>query len=194
MRDIFNTEAYFVGKLIFPVQGWLTNEEATMLFNCARVSKVDIMEIGPYCGKSTIALLAGNELGNNVPVWSIDRFDSHSTTDKLEGQPTHEIFWDNICERNLQKHLRVIPKDTHELHEEAKEFDLGMLFHDAGHSYEEVKHDLNLFLPQLVEGGYVCIHDFNEVGFPGVVKAVLEREEVTNIGLVSSNMWVGKKI
>jgi predicted O-methyltransferase YrrM len=186
------SEELMLSKLIFPVQGWLTNEEAAILFGCAEDSKKDIMEIGPYCGKSTIALLCGNELGNNVPVWSIDRFDSHSTTDELEGQPTHEIFWDNICERNLQKHLRVIVKDTHDLHEEAKEFELGMLFHDGGHSYDEVKHDLDLFLPQVIDGGYVCIHDYNPA-FRGVVSAVLVRNDLKNIGLISSNMWVGQK-
>jgi predicted O-methyltransferase YrrM len=187
-----SNEEYFISKLIFPVQGWLSDEEAEILFFCAKDSKKEIMEIGGYCGKSTIALLAGNELGNNVPVWSIDRFDSHSTTDKLEGEPTHEIFWNNICERNLQKHLRVIPKDTHDLHEDAKGFELGMLFHDAGHSYDEVKHDLDLFLPQVAESGYVCIHDFNPA-FPGVVSAVSERKDIKNSWLISSNMWVGEK-
>lgn len=199
MRDEFDTEVYFISKLIYPVQGWLTNGEATMLFKCAQETKIDIMEIGPYCGKSTIAILSGNETGNNVPVWSIDRFDSHSTTDKLEGQPTHEYFWNNICERNLQTHLRVIVGDTRskEMEEQAKTFELGMLFHDAGHSYDEVKHDLDLFLPQVRKEGFVCIHDFNPVGFPGVVKAVSERTgalgDLWKIGLVDKNMWVGVK-
>jgi predicted O-methyltransferase YrrM len=187
-------EKLFISKLIFPIQGWLSDDEASTLFWCAQESKTDIMEIGGYCGKSTIALLCGNELGNNVPVWCIDRFDSHSTTDKLEGQDTHEIFWDNISERNLQKHLRVIVDDTRSktMHEQAETFELGMLFHDAGHSYEEVKHDLNLFLPQVIKKGYVCVHDFNPA-FPGVVKAVNERKEIKKLGLVSCNMWVGEK-
>jgi hypothetical protein len=155
---------------------------------------MDIMEIGPYCGKSTIALLCGSELGHNVPVWSIDRFDSHSTTEELEGQNTHDIFWDNICERDLQKNLRVIPKSTYEIpFHEAETFELGMLFHDAGHSYEEVKYDLDKFLPQVINHGFVCIHDFNPDGFPGVVKAVSERSDLKPLGLVSENMWVGMK-
>lgn len=50
---------------------------------------------------------------------------------------------------------------------------LGLLYLDAGHSYESVKEDLINWVPKVVKGGIVAGHDFLNTAY-GVQQAVME--------------------
>lgn len=54
-----------------------------------------------------------------------------------------------------------------------------LVFLDAGHSYEDVKNDIELWLPKVRMGGVLCGHDYNgrgdKEGTYGVKRAVDER-------------------
>lgn len=50
----------------------------------------------------------------------------------------------------------------------------GLIYHDASHLYEEIKRDLNDWLPKLTEGGLMCGHDYIEHEDFGVIQAVDE--------------------
>lgn len=58
--------------------------------------------------------------------------------------------------------------------------DVSFLFLDADHSYEAVKADLTVWVPKLMQGAIMMIHDYllpradPENGFPGVAMAVDE--------------------
>ncbi len=51
---------------------------------------------------------------------------------------------------------------------------LDFVYHDASHLYEDVKRDLNDWLPKIKNGGFICGHDYIEHEDFGVKKAVDE--------------------
>ncbi len=52
---------------------------------------------------------------------------------------------------------------------------LDFVFIDAVHSYDEVKADIETWLPKVRDGGFITGHDYDIAKFPGVVQAVEER-------------------
>lgn len=52
---------------------------------------------------------------------------------------------------------------------------LDFVFIDAGHGYDDVKEDLDLWVRKVKPGGVIIGHDYAPNTFPGVVKAVDER-------------------
>lgn len=66
--------------------------------------------------------------------------------------------------------LRGMTKDMAEL---VPDNSLGLLYLDAGHTYEAVKEDLNTWYPKLVKGGVCAGHDFLSPQY-GVQQAVME--------------------
>lgn len=52
--------------------------------------------------------------------------------------------------------------------------DLDFVYIDACHQYEYVVQDIQAWLPKIRRGGLLCGHDYTEVFWPGVVRAVNE--------------------
>jgi predicted O-methyltransferase YrrM len=61
------------------VDGWLTSNEQTLLYNLARKVPADkaIVELGAWLGKSTIMLAAGSTAGAKAHVYAVDFFELH---------------------------------------------------------------------------------------------------------------------
>ena len=59
-------------ELIQHIDGWLTDEEAKLLYKLAKNCKGVIVEIGSWKGKSTICMAKGSKAGNNVKIYAID--------------------------------------------------------------------------------------------------------------------------
>jgi hypothetical protein len=51
---------------------------------------------------------------------------------------------------------------------------LDLIYIDASHEYIDVKNDLKISYNKVKNNGYICGHDYNEIKFPGVYKAVNE--------------------
>lgn len=52
---------------------------------------------------------------------------------------------------------------------------LHLVFIDGDHSFDGVSNDINLWLPKVKPGGYICGHDYDYPQFPGVKEAVDSR-------------------
>lgn len=59
------------------------------------------------------------------------------------------------------------------------------IYIDAGHTYEDVKQDLDLYVPKVKIGGYIMGDDYNPHAWPGVVQAVDELRAMPHIRTVS---------
>lgn len=163
------------------IEGWLFEAEAELLAKyaaCAieRAAHARIVEIGSYCGRSTI-VLAGtvHVLGSQARVCAIDPHDGHvGATDSPIGHetkpPTLERFLQNLSSAGLRDHVDIIVSRSYDV---AWSSPIGLLFVDGLHDFVSVSTDVRHFAEWIVPGGFIAFHDYSEI-FPGV-KACVEK-------------------
>lgn len=154
------------------IKGFLAADEAQALYDQAlRASSLGpVLEIGSYCGKSTIYLgLACRD--NNSTVFALDHhrgseehqqgefFHDPDLFDDGEGVvDTFKEFRRNISRASLDE--VVVPvvagSETAARHWQTP---LGMVFIDGGHSLEAALTDYRCWIPHLMRGGILAIHD-----------------------------------
>lgn len=139
------------------IDGWLTFEEAELLFDKAKSLKGSgaIVEIGSWCSKSlTYTTMAALSVGNNCKKYSIDPF----LTSKDEPNGKYETFISNLKQNDLYDKIIHI-KEKSQIAGENFDEKIEMIFIDGFHKYESVKKDFELFFPKVVAGGYILLHD-----------------------------------
>jgi hypothetical protein len=133
--------------VVFPhdVRGWLTVTEGTALAKLAQGKRV--LEIGSYCGRSTICMAKTAE-----SVLAVDFFDGRATPNPCE--TSNEFF------ENLERYGVISKVET--CHPEAKlpmpKYDL--VFIDGNHDQEFVEADIEKSLSVLAPGGLIAFHDY----------------------------------
>ena len=151
-------------KSLDELPGWLTAEEGETLYRLARActGRGVIVEIGSWRGKSTTCLGLGSKAGNRVPVFAVDPHSEHTFGD----------FSRNMEEAGLTDLVTPVPGRSQEL---AEGFDqpIELLFIDGAHQYELVNEDFDRWVPKVVEGGVVAMHD--TTWFPGPKRVADER-------------------
>lgn len=135
---------------VFPsdVQGWLTEKEGRKLSEIA-VGR-DVLEIGAYCGRSTICLAQ-----TAMRVLSLDCWDGRATPAPKQ---TLEKWKDN-CERYGVAD-RVLAIDNSLRFSIPFFWMVDVAFIDADHSADAVREDIRLAL-QTLRGGLIAFHDYN---------------------------------
>lgn len=143
--------------------GWLTEEEGRELARLA-AGKI-VLEIGSYCGRSTICLAQ-----DAVSVSAVDTFDGRDTA-----QPgsTRGLF-----DRNLRRY-RVAEKVTAYVGTSAEVLPnlppvYDLVFVDGAHDKDSVAADAQLAAAVLKPGGQIVFHDYRQWQDPGVREAVDE--------------------
>jgi predicted O-methyltransferase YrrM len=158
------------------VDGWLTVEEGRALAELAKNKRV--LEIGSYCGKSTICMARTAKW-----VMAVDPFDG-SATPKPQG--TLEKFKKNIKDRCLENRvdwyagtLESIKFHRMSRFLEGRPFDLAFI--DGDHGHDAVSSDIANVLPLLADDGLIAFHDYRTHPGehdgrwdPGVTRAVDE--------------------
>jgi len=131
------------------VDGWLHDKEGRELARLAEDK--DVLEIGGYCGKSTICLAQKAR-----SVLTVDPFDGRATP--APGS-TLKRFLDNIERYGVADRVQhwvgtseyVLPKLT---------ADYDLVFIDGAHDEESVRTDIELALSVLRPGGLLVFHDY----------------------------------
>jgi predicted O-methyltransferase YrrM len=166
--------------------GWLTYEEGEALYELARActGRGVIVEIGSWRGKSTTCLGLGSKAGNRVPVYAVDRHTDGTFPD----------FQANVAAAHIQELVLPIRGLSQEVVSDFHE-PIELLFIDGAHQFELVKQDWERWVPKVVEGGVVAMHD--TTGFPGV-RRVAEEEmykspRFKDVRFVFNTMTVGRK-
>ncbi|HVT45799.1 MAG TPA: class I SAM-dependent methyltransferase [Thermoanaerobaculia bacterium] len=164
------------------IEGWLEEPQAAMLMATTVMAVLElpqaaIVEIGSYCGQSTVAIgSAASAVSSSAKVYAIDPHGGFvGAADTPDGvyatHPTLEIFRRNISEAGLENVVEPIVKHSFEVKWTEP---IGMLFIDGLHDYENVSRDYAAFERFVQPGGYVLFDDC-EPGFPGVVRFVGEQ-------------------
>ena len=181
-------------KLIDKVKGFLDEEEGRYLYEIALEAskKGPCLEIGSYCGKSTIYLGTGC-LKNNGILFSIDH---HRGSE--EQQPGEEYFDPDLLDpltsridtfREFRKTIElanleetVVPLvSKSEVAARSWATPLSLVFIDGGHSYEAVYTDYNCWARHIIPGGYLLIHDI----FPDPEKGGQAPYHIYNLAIAS---------
>lgn len=154
------------------VKGFLPKNEAAALYDAAIAVEVDgpLLEVGSYCGKSSVYLgYAAQSIGRVLYALDHHRgseenqagWEHHDSEliDKQKGvMDTLPYFRDAIFAAGLEHvvialvgHSGVIARNW--------TTPLSFLFIDGGHGEEPAKADFNGWVPKVKEGGTLAIHD-----------------------------------
>jgi len=147
------------------IDGWLHHDEAFFLFNAAAEmtnKKGVIVEIGSYRGRSATAMGLGVRLitnpANPTEIYCIDPFKPFNLRDGTPAYPTLKDFNENIISKGLSDIVKAIPKKSLEANLNWDK-PIKLLFIDGNHEYEAVKEDYLAWMPWVIEGGIIALHD-----------------------------------
>jgi predicted O-methyltransferase YrrM len=154
------------------LKGFLADDEATALYQQAKSASAagPVLEIGSYCGKSTIYLgLACRQ--NNRTVYALDHhrgseehqlgefFHDPDLYDKDAGLvDTFREFRINIHAAGLDDVVVPIVAGSEQASRDWQTA-LAMVFIDGGHSLDAALTDYRCWTPHLMRGGILAIHD-----------------------------------
>lgn len=153
------------------VSGWQTVSEQTALLHLpALVDHLEgeIVEIGSFKGKSTVALGLGSKWLSEKKrtIFAIDPFFSNG-----DYYYNFDDFMRNILNLRLVNYVTPIKKFSQDAISECPK-SIAALFVDGDHSYQGVQRDIELYAPRVVRGGFIAFHDYTV--YPEVRKAVDE--------------------
>ncbi|MGA9049600.1 MAG: class I SAM-dependent methyltransferase [Dehalococcoidia bacterium] len=161
-----------VWALASQVKGYLAEDEGQCLFKLALEAAAlgPCLEIGSFCGKSTVYLGAACKSGG-VTLFTIDHhrgseeqqpgqlyFDPEIYDEKKEEIDSFPILRATLKKARLEE--TVVPMVTwSRVAARNWSIPLSLVFIDGGHSYETALSDYNSWSPHLVPGGYLVFHD-----------------------------------
>jgi hypothetical protein len=153
-------------------KGFLDDSEGLRLFELARqhAHLGPIVEIGSYCGKSTVYLGAGTKASRGTLV-CIDHHRGSEEHQKGEEYHDPDLYdeetnrIDSLCtlRRTIEKarleSTAVLLVAKSSIAAELWCLPVGMVFIDGGHSLEAVEADYYGWAPKVIAGGILAIHD-----------------------------------
>jgi len=164
------------------IQGWISDQDGILLYKLARFNapKPNIVELGSWKGKSTVWLASairdrGEGLVYAVDHWkgSNEQIHKELLKDYEEDQLYYE-FLNNLKQLELLDYVKPIKMDTISATRQFDvNFEIGLLFIDASHEYEDVRRDFEFWSPMVMVGGFIMFHDAVD-SWPGVKRVVME--------------------
>ena len=166
-----------VGKLINGIRGWLSADEARLLVSLAKLARGACVEIGSFCGRSTVSLCHGSKHGDGAKVYAVD---PHDALQGITRGGTLQEIRDNLTAKGLSSLAEIQVCTSADAARSWRGPEIDLLFIDARHDYDSVKDDFERWIPLVAAGGYVAFHDVNQPG-----PNMLARDLVVNSSLVA---------
>ena len=142
-------------KFIKTIPGWLSQDEGNFLTEKALATehlKGKIVEIGSFCGKSTIYLAQGKG-----KVYAVDPHLGF-VEEGLQFDNTYKAFKTNIEKADVTEKIVPIRKTSRDAVREWKK-PIRLLFIDALHDEKNALFDFTKWEKFVIEGGVIAIHD-----------------------------------
>ena len=154
------------------VKGFLDPIEGEALYLYAKqyVTNDPCLEIGSYCGKSSVYLGSAVK-ENGQKLYSIDHhkgseeqqpgeeyFDSDLINAEGNGIDTLPFFLETIEKSKLDKFVLLIVSTSEEAYQDFT-LNFDMVFIDGGHSEKAAQKDYELWSQRITKGGLLAIHD-----------------------------------
>jgi predicted O-methyltransferase YrrM len=187
------------------IKGFLAEDEAQALYQQAlRASKLGpVLEIGSYCGKSTIYLGLACRT-NNSTVFALDHHRGSEEHQRGEFFHDPELFdaGEGVMDsfKEFRRNIRLAGLDEvvvpvvagSEVASKNWRTPLGMVFIDGGHSLKAALTDYRCWMPHLMRGGMLAIHDLFDDAHAGgqapyaIYRMALASGLFQNLGQVNS--------
>ncbi len=156
-----------IRSVMSPIKGFLSRKEAGLLYWAASEWPLTgpVLELGSYAGRSTILFaLAGRR------VCAVDAWDEEI----LAGaNAVFDSYQENIRRVGIETKVSTHRGLSHKVGQ-SWTVPGAILFVDAGHDYELVRGDLDIWAPHLLPGGILIMHDVIGDVFLGVTRAASE--------------------
>lgn len=142
------------------ISGWLSAEEAALLFNLARhTSEGSIVEIGSYHGRSTVALAKGALDGGNRPVFAIEPHEKFvGALGSHFGPEDRGAFFKTMLKTGSYINVRLVNLSS-EIITPGWNMPVSLLWIDGDHSYHGVKRDFECWKKHLTPEAYIAFDD-----------------------------------
>jgi predicted O-methyltransferase YrrM len=190
-----------VEQAIEGVEGWLSRREVEFLTLLAArpTADGDVLEIGSFRGRSTIALAIGMQHSETLDDSSGSQLvavDPMLDDDPLLRCPgaagsARRQFDANLSRARVREFVEFHPMYSHELAPHWHR-PLRLLWIDGDHSYRSTKQDFDLFSPFLSDGAVLAMHDVLS-RYDGCIRVfcedVLTSPQVSAAGLCGSIGW-----
>jgi predicted O-methyltransferase YrrM len=169
-----------VRESICGVEGWLSDREAQFLALLAACPTCDgeIIEIGSYRGRSTIALAKGAELAGGATVHTIDVL------------PPTELE-ENLRRAGVRDGVAVYHMPSQRMLAKWR-LPVRLFWHDGANNYQTVSQDLELVQQYLVDRGVIAFHDVLNTSGARIrvfVEKVLSNPHFGAVGVCGSIGW-----
>jgi cephalosporin hydroxylase len=152
------------------------------------------IEIGSWKGRSACYMAELiKESGKKITLYCIDTWTGDVFGEGNLGQSYH-IFSGNLtgqgfkinkdykdAQKNYDSDITAIVLDSLSAAELFKDESCQFIFLDGAHGYENVKKEIELYVPKLKKGGYLGGHDYPD---PNIERAV--REGLTNVESITN--------
>ncbi|MCZ7569848.1 MAG: DUF4185 domain-containing protein [Ardenticatenaceae bacterium] len=163
-----------VKQLALTTKGFLSEAEGLRLYELAAESsrRAPCLEIGSYCGRSTLFLAEGCRMGGSHPLFAIDHHQGSEEQqagqayfdpdlfDAREGVVnTLGSFMSTLRRAGLTEWVIPIVTESRRASRYWPETELSLVFLDGGHSEEDAFQDFRGWSRRVLPGGYLCIHD-----------------------------------
>lgn len=154
------------------VKGFLHPAEGARLYELGREACAlgPCLEVGSYCGKSTVYLGSGVRAGGGQ-LFALDHHrgseehqrgeeyhDAELYDSEIEQMDTLPAFRRTLFRAKLDAHVIPVVATSGQLGAVWR-IPLGMVFIDGGHSFEAAETDLRAWMGQILPRGYLAIHD-----------------------------------
>lgn len=177
------------------IEGWFDFPNL-YLFVINSFDNAKFVEIGSWLGKSSSFMAV--EIANSnkkIDFFCVDTWngsEEHQNEDIIIKDELFNTFLKNT--EPVKNYIKTIRKSSEEASKDFEDNSLDFIFIDAGHSYEDVKNDLDKWYPKLKENGIIAGHDFSQA-WPGVIMAVNEWASKNNVifSLTEQSCWIAKK-
>ena len=137
-----------------PGNGWLSEDEARLLWLCCQKTDGAILEVGCYQGRSTVLLAS---FGRSV--YAIDPFAGFNVED-LSGERTFQAFISNMASRGITNVIltRKRIEDCYPILRSK----FGFAYLDGDHTYKGTREQVAAALT--LNASIIAIHDVNDYG------------------------------
>jgi predicted O-methyltransferase YrrM len=137
--------------------------------------ELKMVEIGAYAGESTVLFAKHFKEVVTIDPFMNDYDPNDITCQFMELELVYERFLENIKPYDNITHIRDISDNAIS---KLNQFDMiekvDFVYIDGLHTYDQVKKDIENYIPIINQNGFIAGHDFHPV-WQGVIDAVLEK-------------------